>query len=119
MNKMDKNFTKSDLKNGDIILRRNGSVEIVLFDTNTLISQGGRFNYLKNISSALNDIRGCDYDIIAVRRPKLLSDCSFNAFRRYLGELVYERKKPEVVVEEMTLSEICKALGKDIKIIKE
>jgi hypothetical protein len=51
---------------------------------------------------------------MAVRRPCTKGDCCFNAFEHNYGTLVYERKE----VEEMTLEEVCKALGKEIKIVK-
>jgi hypothetical protein len=105
-------FTKSDLKNGDVILRRNGRVEIVCLETNCLINPRG-FNYISDINEELKDISGEKYDVVAVRRPQKPSDCQFDAFDNKLGELVYER--PEV--EEMTLEQVCKALGKQIKIV--
>jgi hypothetical protein len=55
-----------------------------------------------------------EYDIIAVRRPKVKGDCQFCAFDHNWGTLVYERKE----VEEMTLEEVCRLLGKEIKIVK-
>ena len=62
----------------------------------------------------LTHVRDEEYDIVAVRRPRYKGDCMFKAFEFELGELVYERKE----VEEMTLAEVCKLLGKEIKIIK-
>lgn len=115
---MEKKFTKSDLKNGDVILRRNGNVVIVCLETGTLIEENG-FNYLSNVNEDLTYIKdgyGRNFDIIAVRRPKKPYDCQFAAFDKGLGELVYERKDEP---EEMTLKEVCEALGKDIKIVKE
>ncbi|MGN0595021.1 MAG: hypothetical protein ACI4I6_07675 [Hominimerdicola sp.] len=112
---MEKKFTKSDLKNGDIILRRNGDVEIVCLETGTLITQDG-FNFLSDVNADLTDTDDCEYDIIAVRRPKEPGSCQFKAFDKGYGELIYERKDEP---EEMTLKEICEALGKEIKIVKE
>ena len=116
---MDKKFTKADLKSGDIVLRRDGNVEIVCIETGTLIQRDG-FSSLYELTDDLK----CIYsdkednfdDIVAVRRPKQPYDCQFCAFYEELGELVYERKDEP---EEMTLEEICKALGKEIKIVKE
>lgn len=112
---MNKEFTKADLKNGDVVLRRDGSVDIVCVETNTLISSYG-FDYLKDVGEDLTDIKfhDSDFDIIAVRRPTEPHHCQFRAFDCEYGELVYEREK----VEEMTLEEACKALGKKIKIVK-
>ena len=110
-------FTKADLKSGDVVLRRDGSVEIVCIETGTLIRKD-EFNILDELTDDLTNIFKDDDsdDVIAVRRPKQPYECQFCAFDEGFGELVYERgDKPE----EMTLEEICKALGKEIKIVKE
>lgn len=109
-------FTKADLKSGDVVLRRDGSVEIVCLETGTLIRRDG-FDILDELT---DDLRSTFYyddsdDVIAVRRPKQSHECQFCAFDEGLGELVYEREDEP---EEMTLEEVCKALGKEIKIIK-
>jgi hypothetical protein len=114
---MKKEFTKKDLKNGDVIKRRCGSVEIVCIDTGTIITKNG-WNDLKDINDDLTYKPDTDWDgndIVAVRRPNEPMHCNFDAFDRKYGTLVYERKE----VEEMTLEEVCKALGKDIKIVKK
>ena len=116
---MDNKFTKADLKSGDVILSVNGDVKIVCIETGTLIQRDG-FSSLYELTDDLK----CIYsdkednfdDIVAVRRPKQPYDCQFCAFYEELGELVYERKDEP---EEMTFEEICKALGKEIKIVKE
>ena len=114
---MDNKFTKADLKSGDVILRRDGSVEIVCLETGALIRRDG-FNILDELTDDLLSTFNDDDsdDIIAVRRPKQPYHCQFCAFDEGLGELVYERGDEP---EEMTLDEICKALGKEIKIVKE
>lgn len=111
-------FTKSDLRNGDVILRRKGDVEIVCLETGTFIRQTSGWNNLSDINEDLTSKLGCycsmpDYDIIAVRRPTKPGDCRFSAFDEKAGELIYDRGK------EMTLEEVCKALGREIKIVKE
>ena len=114
---MNKEFTKEDLKTGDVVLRRNGKVEIVNRELETFITQ----YHWCDLDDINDDLTYCinsgnsKYDIIAVRRPCKKSDCRFEAFNCELGILVYERKE----VEEMTLEEICKALGKEVKIVKE
>ena len=112
-----KEFTKADLKTGDVILRRNGDVEIVNRELETLICKDGGYNLLKCFRNDLTHSAMKEYDIIEVRRPKEKCDCCFDAIsscghRR--GTLVYERKE----VEEMTLEQVCRLLGKEIKIIK-
>jgi hypothetical protein len=70
--------------------------------------------YTGNLTSAFLD----SDDIMEVRRARVGNHCTFNAFDKFYAantELVYERKE----VEEMTLEEVCKALGKEIKIVKE
>lgn len=109
-----KEFTKADLKTGDVILRRNGNTEIVNRELEMLICKGG-WNDLDNIEEDLtNGFGNKDSDIIAVRRPTYKGHCSFGAFEGNWGTLVYEREE----VEEMTLAEVCKLLGKNIKIIQ-
>jgi hypothetical protein len=106
-------FTKADLKTGDVILRRNGSVEIVNRELEMFI----RKKYYGDLDKIKDDLTSTystrELDIIAVRRPVDKADCCFDAFKNNWGTLVYERKEPE----EMTLAEVCKLLGKEIKII--
>ena len=116
---MKKEFTKADLKNGDVVLWDDGDVQIVCVDTGTLISKDPGFDALECVSDDLT-WSGILFEakrpkIIAVRRPNEPGDCQFGAFKHEYGTLVYERKE----VEEMTLEEVCKALGKEIKIVKK
>lgn len=108
-------FTKADLKTGDVIQQKDGCVGIVNADLGTAITQGGWID-LSNFNDDLtsNLIVDRDFDIVAVRRPKTKGDCQFEAFQYKWGTLVYEREE----VEEMTLAEVCKLLGKNIKIVK-
>jgi hypothetical protein len=108
-------FTKYDLKTGDVILRRNGKVEIVNRELEMFICPMG-FNDLNDTREDLTDKIDEIYDIIAVRRPQDKSECQFDAFTYKYGELVYDRARD--TAEEMTLAEVCKLLGKNIKIIK-
>ena len=110
---MNKEFTKADLKTGDVILHENGKTEIVNRELGMLITPVG-WNDLNYVRDDLTDDISKAYDIVAVRRPHDKADCVFHAFKNSLGTLVYERKE----VEEMTLEEVCQALGKEIKIIK-
>lgn len=115
---MNKKFTKSDLKDGDIVLRRDGRTQIVCKETGALISPKG-YDLLDCISENFKYIGDSvsserfKYDIIAIRRPTKPYECQFSAFDNKYGDLVYEE------IEEMTMEEICKALGKNIKIVKE
>lgn len=88
-------FTKSDLKNGDVIKKRNGNVEIVVLPIGTLVTRTLGYNVLKDINEDLTSKLEFTYDIVSVRRPKNPSDCSFSAFEDDLGELVYNRERDE------------------------
>lgn len=112
---MYQNFTKADLKTGDVIMRRDGTTEIVNRELEMFITKNGwnDFNDIKDDLTSrvpFNPKR----DIVAVRRPQMKGDCQFYAFDHNCGALVYERKEPE----EMTLAEVCRLLGKEIKIVK-
>ena len=111
---MKKAFTKADLKNGDVIKRRHGAVQIICLETDTCICQTGGFNLLSDIKNDLTHKIWSESDIMEVRRPNQPHHCSFKAFDDKRGILVYERTEPV----EMTLEEVCEALGKDIKIVK-
>ena len=88
---------------------------MVILGIDSLLSKDNGGYRLSTINDNLTHNALSDRDIVAVRRvddPELVS---FNAFKYEYGKLVYERKE----VEEMTLEEVCKALGKEIKIVKE
>ena len=110
---MNNTFTKADLRTGDVILRRDGTTEIYNGELGMFITKDG-WNDLDCERNDLTDSISSEFDIVAVRRPRNKFDCVFDAFVKERGELVYERKE----VEEMTLAEICKLLGKEIKIIQ-
>ena len=113
---MKETFTKADLKTGDVVLQRNGNVEIVNRELGMLICKDG-WNDLDDVCNDLTfKLNRPQYDIVAVRRPKEKSDCNFKAFTHEWGTLVYDRNHNEP--EEMTLAEVCRLLGKEIKIIK-
>ena len=106
-------FTKADLKTGDIVKQRDGIVQVFIKELNVFITKDG-FNNSGSFKNDLTHKYDHDFDIVAVRRPVDGSDCQFTAFDRDFGYLVYERQE----VEEMTLEQVCKLLGKEIKIIK-
>ena len=111
---MKKEFTKADLKNGDFVKLRDGSIGIALVDIGA-ITFGHQVCCLDNIRHDLTNSVNRDCDIMAVRRPTTRLSCTIDIFDAKRGTLVYERKE----VEEMTLEEVCKALGKEIKIVKK
>lgn len=110
---MNKEFTKAYLKTGDVVKFRRGETGIINCNLDMIITQEGWVGldtYNENLIDTINH----DYDIVAVRRPNKRGACQFRAFQKQLGTLVYEREE----VEEMTLAEVCKLLGKNIKIIQ-
>lgn len=115
-------FTLNDLKPGDFVKLRDGQVCCVLFvyvddsmtgGTVVLEDQHNNFKYRKFCSSDLIDVSDSDKDIMQVRRPTLSLDVSGNIFDNCNGDLLYARE------EEMTLDEVCKALGRRIKIVEK
>ena len=111
-------FTKSDLKDGDMTLRRNGVVEVVILSLGVLTGAKG-YMLLADINEDFSDINGDeDWDVIEVRRPNHPYDCQFTCFESDLGEVVYNRERDSEPVVEMTLKEVCEALGKKIKIVE-
>lgn len=114
---MKKEFTKEDLKNGDIIKFRGGAIGVAIPEINSVLFKEAQTD-LQLLTEDMRHSRTGRYDVMAVRRPTNYEGCSFYAFESFHKndtELVYERKE----VEEMTLEEVCKALGKEIKIVKK
>ena len=112
-NYMEKKFTLDDLKPFMLVVMRDGRIKMVTDET--FSDKNGNYNaicyYNENFESKTNQ----QFDIMKIyARPKSKADyLSFDLSRR--GEPIWERKE----VEEMTLSEIEKILGKKIKIISE
>lgn len=114
---MNKKFTKADLKTGDVVKFRNEELGIIILEYDTIACKNGGWISMNGISEDLtSSFYIGKYDIVAVRRPNENAACCFDAMRANSprGTLVYERKEPE----EMTLAEVCKLLGKEIKIVK-
>lgn len=93
-------FTKSDLQEGDIVTDREGCKS--LYSNGNFI---GKTLNIKWLTDDLKDIDGeSDNDIVKVERPIKL-------------ETVFERKE-EPKVREMTVEEISKELGYEVKVVK-
>lgn len=111
-------FTTTDLKTWDIILRENGEVAIVLpYDgsNHTILFSGGATLVLEHFyDDDFTHSISTGPNIIAVRRVANICDLCYDAFDKKLGRLVWEREEP---VEEMTMDDVCKALGKRVKIV--
>ena len=99
VNKKEKEiFTKEQLKDGDIVILRNGWETVVDIKNRVLLYKDDALmisGYNENLTSKF----GHNWDIMKVKRQTLL----------------YNREKQT----EMTLEEVCKELGRDIKIVKE
>lgn len=111
---MEKEFTIKDLWNGDVVLHRNGRVSIYVCNIhfNSFVMQNG-YDTIGHYELDLTNNINRDYDIMCVRRPKAPFECRYDVHNTNLGEVVYQRSEPE----EMTLEEICKILGRKIKIV--
>lgn len=117
---MKNKFTKSDLKTGDVVLRRNGLVEIVFLETESLINKGG-FNLLSKVEEDLTaekDLCSKNWDIMAVRRPQEPGDCVFLAFDHKFGKLVYDREKDEEIKKEDVETAI-KEISEKLELLKK
>ncbi len=93
------NFTKTDLQEGDKLTLRNGSVGYYSSDMN--IDDLKEKHIEKDLTN--NGYAGSELDIVKVERPS-----------SYVT--VYEREKNGV--KEMTVEEISKELGYEVKIVK-
>lgn len=103
-------FMKSNLKTGDVVLFKNSDVGIIITETDSVIMKDKAI-HLFDIST---DLKWGSNPIVEIRRPNSYRDCHFRAFTNYCGDVIYRYSEPE----EMTLAEVCKLLGKEIKIIK-
>lgn len=111
-------FTRKDLITGDIIETRDGDLGVVVAEKDHVYFRSGMYLKISQwIEETLlaNSLGDSDSDVMRVyRNASSFNNCKWP----YAEELiVYDRKRDEA--EEMTLEEICKALGKNIKIVKE
>ena len=91
----EKTFTKADLHNGDVVVRRDGSVRIVCLETGTLISKEGfgRLAFIDDDLTYINTLFGNQHDIMKVYRPKNPWQCQFDKSRYTEGDLVFDRER--------------------------
>lgn len=99
-------FNKGDIKEGDIITLRNGDRLLVDADKDLQDLSEENDNSVASLYVYRDDMIHCcgdkDYDIVKVERPVEYST-------------VYDRKEE---VREMTVEEISKALGYEVKVVK-
>ena len=107
-------FNKPDLKNGDIVTYRNGEKGVVFLEFDAIMGDKLE-NYipLEHVTYNLNDEWNEDWDIVKVQRARDIHQ--FVKSRWDNIPIVWEREE----TVEMTLAEVCKALGKNVKIVKE
>ena len=98
-------FNKGDIKEGDIITLRNGDRLLVDADKDLQDLSEENDNSVASLYVYRNDMIHCcgnkDYDIVKVERPVKYST-------------IFEREE----VREMTVEEISKALGYEVKVVK-
>lgn len=114
---MNKQFTKSNLRNGDVCVQRDGVVEIAIVDIGCLLVKDG-YNTLDEFNEHLEykDSEFNIHDIVKVYRPKHPYQCQFENFSFEKGELVFDREAIEPV--EVTLEEIAKLKGVSVDRIR-
>ena len=110
---------KSDLRTGDIIERRNGSIEMYITSTVNLaqgvfICKDGGFNKASEITDDMKGIYDAPgWDIVNVRRPDWTHHLALNNWSN--APLIWERTEPK----KMTIAEISEALGYEVEVIME
>lgn len=107
-----KNFTKADLENGMVVECRNGERYLVLKGK---LLDGAHWKHISDYTAEMKEyVKGTyPYDIMKVYDTIGVTNLH-NIFSDENLILIWERQE----VEEMTLAEVCKLLGREIKIIK-
>lgn len=125
-----KQMKKSDLKTGMVVRHRSGKYSVVMLDTyhtvpSQIVALGEGTN--DNIDGYTADMmwyedqREDQLDIVAVYEPRILTYMHSNIFKgcgtvheNHNCKLIWSRD----TTTEMTMEEVCEALGKQIKIVK-
>ena len=110
-------FTKSELKPCMLVQFRNGDLRIVAKANGDLIfvdPNTGKVGEESYYSDTLENMSSCERDIVAVYGYKKLYVDALVCDTKH-RDLIWEREEK---VEEMTLEQVCKELGKTIKIVK-
>lgn len=112
---VNKPFSKKDLRSGDVVIQRNDNVQIAILEIGAFLTDTDGHNVFDIYNDDLTSTLRSEYDIIKVYRPNDAPECGFSKSRYGKGTLMYDESN---LVVEMTLEEICEALGKNIKIVK-
>ena len=109
-------FTKADLQNGMIVEYANGWKRMVL-NGNLLNITNGRMSLM----SICDDLTSVYQSSLNINKAYICNTDALTGLSDVFDEhnltLIWERKEEPKPVE-MTLEEVCKALGKEIKIVK-
>lgn len=113
-------FTKSDLKTGMVVEYRNGKRRLVINDwegEGTILygNTGERFTHLANFNDDLTHPKKDALDIVAVYLHDL-SRCYCDV--SVTDDLIWERSAPAPAPVEMTVADVCDALGFTVKIVR-
>lgn len=109
-------FGKHLLRDGVIVRRRDDTYAIVIGNNTHSIKGFIRlFDYNDDLTMRLDQP---DYDIMAIYTPGGFGSIK-DLFKGEYLELIAERPEVKEEVKEMTLEEICKELGYNVKIVKE
>lgn len=111
-------FTKNQLVDGDIVMYATGVTAIYVSHFNCFTTGYSETVHLNEYTDDLHNKRNENHNIVAVRRPQNYAECRLDIFKEgeEKGVLIYSATEE---VEEMTMEEVCAALGKNIKIVKE
>lgn len=114
-------FTKADLKPCMVVVRRNGCVAGIIELQDGINLQTANGSTLCLINEYGDDLTKTNLGFCG-RAHDIMQVYGFGAGKFEISTdnrpLLWERKE-EPQTEEMTLVEVCKALGKNIKIVKE
>lgn len=111
-------FTKHQLVDGDVVMYATGVTAIYVGHFDCFTTGYSETIHLNEYTDNLRNKHNVSYSIKAVRRPRNYAECRLDIFEegKEKGVLIYSATEE---VEEMTMEEVCAALGKNIKIVKE
>lgn len=114
MNSRNEQFSKSDLRNGDVCVTRAGFSMISVIDLRCFAGDLNAYSF----DDFSDDLKYEDHqlDIVKVYRPQSPYHCSLDFCSYESGELVFDRAEVEHV--EVTLEEIAKLKGVSVDRIK-
>ena len=113
---MQKNFTKSDLKDGMVVEYNDNSFGIRLVVGDFLIGEDGYANlgdYNENLKSVVSDL-----EIVRVYKIKCMGKISSIMYDGNL-ELIWERKEPKKMTVEEMRQKLEELTGEEIEVMQE